>query len=502
MAIGRGRRARGGPRRAVGRRRSRRRLDALARDGIALAEGQRLEVRPAVDGWAREVGRRLAAGLVLVIDYGAPAADLYGPRRRAGTLMTYRGHVADGDPGAPVPRHRRARHHRPRRHDGPRRGARGGRPRSPGRDVRRPSCSSAAGSRSWSSGGRRRSPSASEALELRSAVMRLLDPRHLGGFRAVLAGRGIAAEPPLRGLAYRMPRRPVAAGASRRPGGDAPARRGRPRSRSRCRSSPARMPAHVPRPPATLRARVSPELPAGSADQPVRSVVHRPQRGAMEGIWYVVGFAFAGVSFVFLTIGASWLISHRTKGSPLKGLPYESGIETYGDTHGRFGVSYYIYALLFVAFDIEVVFIFLWALVVRDPIPGRDRLDDDLRRDPAPRPGLRVAQGGADVALTRPPAGSPPRPTAPRPPAARRPARPAAACPSRPRPPRTRWPRRSSSRTRSGRPSTARPTAAFPSTRRRPSPSSATTSPARGAATTAAGAPSTWSPRRPTTSWT
>ena len=72
----------------------------------------------------------------------------------------------------------------------------------------------------------------------------------------------------------------------------------------------------------------------------------------MEGIWYVVGFAVAGVSFVFLTIGVSWLISHRTRGSELKGLPYESGIPTYGDTHGRFGVSYYIYALLFVAFDI------------------------------------------------------------------------------------------------------------------------------------------------------
>jgi NADH:ubiquinone oxidoreductase subunit 3 (subunit A) len=90
----------------------------------------------------------------------------------------------------------------------------------------------------------------------------------------------------------------------------------------------------------------------------------------MEGIWYVVGFALVGVGFVFLVIGASWLISHRTKGSHLKGLPYESGIPTYGDTHGRFGVSYYIYALLFVAFDIEVIFIFLWALVVRDPIPG------------------------------------------------------------------------------------------------------------------------------------
>jgi SAM-dependent MidA family methyltransferase len=76
-------------------------LAALSVAGIELAEGQRLELRPAVDAWTREVGRRLATGLVLVLDYGAPAADLYGPRRRAGTLMTYQGHVAEGEPGAP-----------------------------------------------------------------------------------------------------------------------------------------------------------------------------------------------------------------------------------------------------------------------------------------------------------------------------------------------------------------------------------------------------------------
>ena len=87
----------------------------------------------------------------------------------------------------------------------------------------------------------------------------------------------------------------------------------------------------------------------------------------MDQLWYVVGFAFAGVSFVFLTIGAAWLISHRNRGDEHKGLPYESGIDTYGDTHGRFGLSFYIYALLFVAFDIEVIFIYLWAIVFRDP---------------------------------------------------------------------------------------------------------------------------------------
>jgi NAD(P)H-quinone oxidoreductase subunit 3 len=89
----------------------------------------------------------------------------------------------------------------------------------------------------------------------------------------------------------------------------------------------------------------------------------------LTGIWYVIGFAFAAGSFAFLTFGAAWLISHRNRGDVHKGLPYESGIDTYGDTHGRFGLSFYIYALLFVAFDIEVVFIYLWALIFRDSSP-------------------------------------------------------------------------------------------------------------------------------------
>ena len=83
----------------------------------------------------------------------------------------------------------------------------------------------------------------------------------------------------------------------------------------------------------------------------------------LTNIWYIAGFLFAGVSFVFATIGAAWLISHRNRGDAHKGLPYESGIDTYGDTHGRFGLSFYIYALLFVAFDIEVIFIYLWAII-------------------------------------------------------------------------------------------------------------------------------------------
>ena len=91
---------------------------------------------------------------------------------------------------------------------------------------------------------------------------------------------------------------------------------------------------------------------------------------ALTAIWYIIGFAIAAGGFTFLTFGAAWLLSHRNRGDVHKGLPYESGIDTYGDTHGRFGLSFYIYALLFVAFDIEVIFIFLWAMAFRDLLLG------------------------------------------------------------------------------------------------------------------------------------
>jgi len=103
---------------------------------------------------------------------------------------------------------------------------------------------------------------------------------------------------------------------------------------------------------------------------PIRGPWRLSEARVTTGLWYVLGFAFAGTTFVFLTIIAAWLLSHRTKGDRHKGLPYESGIDTFGDTRGRFGLSFYLYALLFVAFDIEIVFIALWALVFSDLLLG------------------------------------------------------------------------------------------------------------------------------------
>jgi len=87
------------------------------------------------------------------------------------------------------------------------------------------------------------------------------------------------------------------------------------------------------------------------------------------GLLYVLGFGFAATTFVFGTIIFSWLVTHRRKQAQ-KGLPYECGIDTIGDTWSRFGLAFYLYALLFVAFDVEIIFIYLWAIVFRDLLLG------------------------------------------------------------------------------------------------------------------------------------
>jgi SAM-dependent MidA family methyltransferase len=76
----------------------------LADDGVELADGQVAEICLDLEPWLREVAAQLAGGYALVIDYGYDAADLYGPRHLAGTLLGYRGHrIVENpltDPGA------------------------------------------------------------------------------------------------------------------------------------------------------------------------------------------------------------------------------------------------------------------------------------------------------------------------------------------------------------------------------------------------------------------
>lgn len=77
----------------------------LAAEGVALADGQRAEVCLALDGWIASAAAGLARGVLLLIDYGYPAAELYDPvRRRDGTLRAYIRHTVHDDPYAHVGR--------------------------------------------------------------------------------------------------------------------------------------------------------------------------------------------------------------------------------------------------------------------------------------------------------------------------------------------------------------------------------------------------------------
>ncbi len=63
-----------------------------------------------------------------------------------------------------------------------------------------------------------------------------------------------------------------------------------------------------------------------------------------------------------VTLAASWLLSPK-KPSAEKAETYECGVEPVGPPWVQFHAGYYVYALLFVIFDIETVFLYPWALV-------------------------------------------------------------------------------------------------------------------------------------------
>ena len=50
----------------------------------------------------------------------------------------------------------------------------------------------------------------------------------------------------------------------------------------------------------------------------------------------------------------------------VKMMPYESGVDTVGETRIRFSIRFFLIALLFIIFDIEIVFLYPWAVVFKD----------------------------------------------------------------------------------------------------------------------------------------
>ena len=78
-------------------------------------------------------------------------------------------------------------------------------------------------------------------------------------------------------------------------------------------------------------------------------------------------FAFIGLLLVLSTVfaivalGFAWLIRPK-RPNTIKADTYECGMETVGETWVQFKAQYYIYALVFLVFDVELVFLYPWAV--------------------------------------------------------------------------------------------------------------------------------------------
>jgi NADH-quinone oxidoreductase subunit A len=84
---------------------------------------------------------------------------------------------------------------------------------------------------------------------------------------------------------------------------------------------------------------------------------------ASEYLPVLIMFLLAAV-VVAAMIGLGWLLGPRNR-TPIKLETFECGNEPSGSAWGRFSVRFYLTAILFIIFDVEVVFMYPWAVMFR-----------------------------------------------------------------------------------------------------------------------------------------
>ena len=83
--------------------------------------------------------------------------------------------------------------------------------------------------------------------------------------------------------------------------------------------------------------------------------------GVVEYVPVLVMLVFA-IVFAAANLGLSFLLGKKGETNPVKEAAYECGMPPITDAHQRFSVKFYLVAILFVLFDIEVVFLYPWAV--------------------------------------------------------------------------------------------------------------------------------------------
>src|SRR6476659_5871629 len=85
----------------------------------------------------------------------------------------------------------------------------------------------------------------------------------------------------------------------------------------------------------------------------------------MQGFWPILIMIALGAGFALISVLLSQFLGPR-KPTPEKLAPYECGMPAVGDARERQSVKFYLVAMIFLLFDIEVAFLYPWAMALRD----------------------------------------------------------------------------------------------------------------------------------------
>ncbi len=85
----------------------------------------------------------------------------------------------------------------------------------------------------------------------------------------------------------------------------------------------------------------------------------------MENYFPILMFVLVGVAIGVLPVAMGFMLA-PSRPDPEKLSPYECGFEAFEDARMKFDVRYYLIAILFILFDLEIAFLFPWASIFKD----------------------------------------------------------------------------------------------------------------------------------------
>ncbi|ENY72324.1 NADH-quinone oxidoreductase subunit A [Aeromonas diversa] len=87
--------------------------------------------------------------------------------------------------------------------------------------------------------------------------------------------------------------------------------------------------------------------------------------GVIPEHWAFTVYVIAAFAICFTMIGLAAFLGGRARGRA-KNKPFESGVESVGNARLRFSAKFYLVAMFFVIFDVEALYLFAWAVSVRE----------------------------------------------------------------------------------------------------------------------------------------